>query len=140
MDPKEGLSDEEAARFAWNCHTMRNESVITDLFYGQYKSTINCNQCDRVSVTFDPMSTVMVTIPQGSVTMDFFYLPYNIGQDFINYQGTVTIKANDTMTEFRQKIKETYDINMADYTICIVKENEFKRYLPLNAEFPEDII
>ena len=60
MDPKEDMPDEEAAQDAWNRHLLRNESVISDLFYGQYKSTINCNQCNRLSVTFDPMSTVLV--------------------------------------------------------------------------------
>ena len=34
MDEKEELSEEEAAKDAWNRHLYRNESIITDLFHG----------------------------------------------------------------------------------------------------------
>lgn len=43
MESKEGMSDEEASVDAWNRHLYRNESVITDLFFGQQKSTVTCS-------------------------------------------------------------------------------------------------
>ena len=49
-----GKSDMEASTEAWNKHLLRNDSIIVDLFHGQYKSTIVCSKCQRVSVTFDP--------------------------------------------------------------------------------------
>lgn len=63
MDEKEGIDEETAAKQAWNRHVYRNESVITDLFYGQYKSTVSCSKCDRISTTFDPMMTMLLPIP-----------------------------------------------------------------------------
>jgi len=38
----EGKDDEEASLEAWNRFIYRNESIICDLFYGQYKSTLVC--------------------------------------------------------------------------------------------------
>lgn len=55
--------EESAAREAWNRHLFRNESIITDLFHGQFKSTVSCSKCDLVSVTFDPMMTLALPIP-----------------------------------------------------------------------------
>lgn len=34
MEAIEGLDEEQAATDAWNRHLYRNESIITDLFYG----------------------------------------------------------------------------------------------------------
>ena len=63
MDEKEGLDEEAAASDAWNRHLYRNESIITDLFHGQFKSTVKCSLCDRVSITFNPMMTMLLPIP-----------------------------------------------------------------------------
>jgi ubiquitin C-terminal hydrolase len=54
----DGKSDQEASVESWNKHVYRNESIILDLFFGQYKSQTNCNQCDRISIVFDPFLMV----------------------------------------------------------------------------------
>jgi hypothetical protein len=74
------------------------------------------------------MNTLMVSIPSGSVTLDFFYLPYKLSEGFINQKGSVTMKASDNVGTFRQKILEKYNINVGDYSVCKVSENEFQRY------------
>ena len=40
---------------------MRNQSIIVDLCYGQYKSVLNCPQCKNESVQFDPF--LMCSMP-----------------------------------------------------------------------------
>lgn len=40
----------ELARTCWDQYRSRNDSVIVDLFQGQYRSTVVCPECDRVSV------------------------------------------------------------------------------------------
>ena len=139
-EPSEDLNDEEAAQAAWGQHTLRNGSVVTDLFHGQYKSTINCNQCDRVSVTYDPMSTVMVSIPPAQLKFKFFYLPYTIGEKFHNFTGSVTVKSSDTIGTLRKKIQEKYGIGADRYTISKVTENEFKQFYNCHKSIPEDQI
>lgn len=59
----EGKTDEEASLEAWNKHVYRNESIILDLFHGQYKSTVICSLCKRTSITFDPFLMVALPIP-----------------------------------------------------------------------------
>ena len=39
----------ELARKSWQGYISRNDSVIVDLFQGQYKSTLVCPECQKVS-------------------------------------------------------------------------------------------
>ncbi|CAM0873691.1 unnamed protein product [Alopecurus aequalis] len=50
----DGRSDEEVADEYWANHIARNDSIIVDVCQGQYKSTLVCPICGKVSVTFDP--------------------------------------------------------------------------------------
>ncbi|XP_026448534.1 ubiquitin carboxyl-terminal hydrolase 5-like isoform X1 [Papaver somniferum] len=50
----DGRLDEEVADEYWANHIARNDSIIVDVCQGQYKSTLICPICAKVSVTFDP--------------------------------------------------------------------------------------
>ncbi|KAJ8555940.1 hypothetical protein K7X08_013436 [Anisodus acutangulus] len=50
----DGRADEEVANELWRYHRARNDSVIVDICQGQYKSTLVCPDCNKVSITFDP--------------------------------------------------------------------------------------
>ncbi|PON98373.1 Ubiquitinyl hydrolase [Trema orientale] len=63
----EGRPDEEVAEEHWENHLARNDSIIVDLFHGQYRSTLVCSICSKVSVTFDPF--VYLSLPLPSTTM-----------------------------------------------------------------------
>jgi hypothetical protein len=93
-----------------------------------------------MSVTYDPMSTIMVSIPSGSINMNFFYLPHKIGNDFINKKGSVTLKTTDNIETFRQAVQEKYGLDMANYTVAKVNENEFVKYYSMKLSFPDDLI
>ena len=58
---KKGETDEQCAKRFWECNLKRNDSIITDLFCGQYKSTIVCPECGNINITFDPFNTL--TLP-----------------------------------------------------------------------------
>jgi ubiquitin carboxyl-terminal hydrolase 4/11 len=40
----------ELARKSWEGYLLRNDSVIVDLFQGQYRSTLVCPECSKVCV------------------------------------------------------------------------------------------
>ncbi|KAM7496314.1 hypothetical protein LguiA_020728 [Lonicera macranthoides] len=50
----DGRPDEEVADEYWANHIARNDSIIVDVCQGQYKSTLVCPVCNKISVTFDP--------------------------------------------------------------------------------------
>ncbi|XP_021892460.1 ubiquitin carboxyl-terminal hydrolase 8-like isoform X2 [Carica papaya] len=63
----EGRLDEEIAEEYWRNHLARNDSIIVDLYQGQYRSTLVCPVCKTVSVTFDPF--MYLSLPLPSTTM-----------------------------------------------------------------------
>ncbi|KAK4389635.1 Ubiquitin carboxyl-terminal hydrolase 10 [Sesamum angolense] len=72
----DGRPDEEVADEFWRYHKARNDSVIVDICQGQYKSTLVCPVCDKISVTFDPFMYLSLPLPSTatrSMTITVFY-------------------------------------------------------------------
>jgi ubiquitin carboxyl-terminal hydrolase 4/11/15 len=73
MDPQYILELGETYR---TNHAKRNDSVAMDLFSGFYKNKMECPDCNKVSVTFDPYSLVTVQLPiENTMQHDFTYVP-----------------------------------------------------------------
>ena len=47
----------------WDITMKRDDSVISDLFTGLYKSTLNCPVCHKISITFDPFNNLTLPLP-----------------------------------------------------------------------------
>ncbi|KAH7836981.1 hypothetical protein Vadar_008145 [Vaccinium darrowii] len=62
----DGRPDEEVADEYWANHISRNDSIIVDVCQGQYKSTLVCPACNKISVTFDPF--MYLSLPLQSTT------------------------------------------------------------------------
>lgn len=60
----ENQPDDELSKLSWDNFLKRDNSVITDLLAGQFKSTLHC-PCKRVSLTFDPFMILSVPVPQN---------------------------------------------------------------------------
>ncbi|XP_031475716.1 ubiquitin carboxyl-terminal hydrolase 5 [Nymphaea colorata] len=59
----DGRPDEEVADEYWANHIARNDSIIVDVCQGQYKSTLVCPVCGKVSITFDPFMYLSLPLP-----------------------------------------------------------------------------
>ncbi|KAF8379919.1 hypothetical protein HHK36_027384 [Tetracentron sinense] len=83
-----GRPDEKVADECWQNHKARNDSVIVDVCQGQYKSTLVCPVCSKVSVTFDPFMYLSLPLPSTAtrtMTVTIFYgdgsalpMPYTV--------------------------------------------------------------
>ena len=126
-EEKPNQPEEEAATEAWNKHLLRNESVITDLFHGQFKSTLCCSQCDRVSVTFDPFMTLSLPIPKRKELKDFFFMPYKIQEGYMNYSYKISVGGSDNLRTLRNILTDTYGLNPGSFVIAAVFNNNFMK-------------
>ncbi|MBA0657221.1 hypothetical protein Goklo_009524 [Gossypium klotzschianum] len=63
MKDSDGRPDEEVAAECWKNHKARNDSVIVDVCQGQYKSTLVCPVCSKISITFDPFMYLSLPLP-----------------------------------------------------------------------------
>ncbi|XP_044486865.1 ubiquitin carboxyl-terminal hydrolase 9-like isoform X2 [Mangifera indica] len=76
MKDSDGRPDEEVANECWINHKARNDSLIVDVFQGQYKSTLVCPVCNKISITFDPFMYLTLPLPSTvtrSMTVTVFY-------------------------------------------------------------------
>ena len=58
----ENETDIEASNRWWETHQKRDNSIINDLFSGQYKNTVRCPFCERISITYDQFSCLELPI------------------------------------------------------------------------------
>ncbi|XP_050377387.1 ubiquitin carboxyl-terminal hydrolase 9-like [Argentina anserina] len=108
----DGRPDEEVADECWKNHKARNDSLIVDVCQGQYKSTLVCPVCEKVSITFDPFMYLSVPLPSTvtrSMTVTVLYgdgrglpIPYTVNlikdrcvRDLIEALGTACCLKSD---------------------------------------------
>ncbi|KAL8732088.1 MAG: hypothetical protein Q9166_003042 [cf. Caloplaca sp. 2 TL-2023] len=88
----------QMATKCWEIYKARNDSVITDLFAGMYKSTVVCPVCDKVSIIFDPFNNLTLQLPIENVwSRNIAYYPvhsepFMIGVDIDKNSGFRTLK------------------------------------------------
>ncbi|XP_057422857.1 ubiquitin carboxyl-terminal hydrolase 9-like [Lotus japonicus] len=88
MKDTDGRPDEEVAYECWKNHMARNDSLIVDVCQGQYKSTLVCPVCGKISITFDPFMYLSLPLPSTvtrTMTVTIFYsdgsglpMPYTV--------------------------------------------------------------
>lgn len=62
---------------SWDIYKARNDSVISDLFAGMYKSTVICPACDKVSIIFDPFTNLTLQLPiENNWSRKILYFPF----------------------------------------------------------------
>eukprot|EP00347_Sterkiella_histriomuscorum_P015219 403357853 len=93
--------DEVVAKEFWDGHLQRNMSIIVDLFQGQYRSTLKCPNCNRISVSFDPYMSIPLPIPLN-FTINYFFLHYRIDKKIYRYE--LSVKMSDSMMDVKQLI------------------------------------
>jgi len=123
MNESEGKTDDQASIEAWNKHVYRNESIILDMFHGQFKSTLVCALCNRVSITFDPYLMISLPIPITKFEkIDCFFITYDLNSaTYVNYKFEVTkLRDTDRLDCFRERILELYGVDPNSYLITWV--------------------
>ena len=68
-------TDEQASNRFWKCYLLRENSIIVDLFHGQYKNKVLCPQCKKVSITYEPFVFLSLPIPSEKIIFKYKYFP-----------------------------------------------------------------
>jgi ubiquitin carboxyl-terminal hydrolase 4/11/15 len=115
---KAGESDEEASNRWWNYYKSRENSIIVDLFQGQYKSTIKCSTCGNSSISYDTYMNLGLPIPTKRTQIQIKLLTSNL--NFID----INIKIDDGI-EIKDIIKKAISfINKNNYIEFFRNKNE----------------
>jgi len=114
---------------------MRNDSVIVDLFHGQYRSTITCPECHKVSITYDPYTTVPVPIPNLK-KLDVYYVPH------INVKKTIKlslfISKDALFYDIAHYIERAINEKIGKFRCMIVAKNECVKMVKASDNILED--
>lgn len=138
----------DLAEKTWKSNLLRNDSIITDLFVGMYKSTLECPECNMVSVTFDPYNDITLPLPVNSVWHTKIRLfPQSLPPCIIE----VELPKTATYTDLKNYVSRCVEIDAANLYGCEIFGHQFynnfempdsnSQYLPLQELISEsDII
>ena len=78
--------------------------------HGQFKSTVRCPDCDKLSITFDPYMSISLPIPEIKlVEKEYYWVPYDTSKRCIKH--FFTMKSHEPIKNLRKFIGSSYDVN-----------------------------
>ena len=98
-EKQKGESDEEASKRWWDYYKSRDNSIIMDLFQGQYKSTIKCTQCHNTSISYDTYLNLGLPIPVKNNQSQIKFLTADQNYIELNYNINEDIKLKDIINK-----------------------------------------
>jgi ubiquitin carboxyl-terminal hydrolase 4/11/15 len=130
-------SEAEASNRWWESHLSRENSIIVDLFHGQYKSKITCPQCNRISITYDPFMYLGLPIPQGQFKVQFKFFPLVLENtnDIHSVEFFyMAINEHTTLKEVKESLisKINPSIKMNNLEAILTSDKQFKKRIPNN--------
>ena len=107
LEEQKGNEDDySASKRWWDSYRKREDSIIIDLFHGQFKSKIIGRNCGKSSITYEPFIFLGLPLPQSTEQTLFKYFFGNRCNVFgmnINYRTTIF--------DFKKKATEIMRIN-----------------------------
>ncbi|KAL3626978.1 Ubiquitin carboxyl-terminal hydrolase 8 [Castilleja foliolosa] len=125
----DGRPDEEVADEYWRNHLARNDSIIVDVCQGQYRSTLVCPLCRKVSVTFDPFMYISLPLPSSFMrTMTLTVVKADGSTKPSPF--TVTVPKNGKLEDITQALSTACSLGI-DETILVAEiyNNRIIRFL-----------
>jgi ubiquitin C-terminal hydrolase len=99
-DKKENETEEQASDRWWTSHKSVNDSIIVDLFQGQFKTTIHCSSCDSTYTKYNIFEILDLPIPTKKsqnqiklLTNNGNYIEFNIKIDETTYVKDAILKS-----------------------------------------------
>ena len=129
-------SELDCAKRFWDLHVKLNDSIVTDLFSGLFRSEVTCQNCQYKNITFDPFNTLTLAIPSLRELYSqylFFYIPkYSIRKsckiELVDKKdSSLKILAEETknIKDFKYNLKKLKYIEVDEKKLIkFVDENE----------------
>ena len=127
----------EMADKCWEIYKARNDSVITDLFAGMYKSTVVCPVCTKVSVIFDPFNNLTLQLPVANVwskIITFFPLYSR------PIQVDVDMDKNSTFLELKEYVARKVGVDAKKMVAAEIYKHKFFKMFDDNSTISDQNI
>ena len=126
---------EIAGARAWDTHRKRNNSLVQDCFYGQFKSTCVCPKCEQVSVSFDAFNHVSLELPQENnvrlsmYSLLFFPAPQDGQSCDQPTRFGFELYPTQPIAELKQSLAELVDVQASRIVLCVVANHAIQEML-----------
>ena len=137
------ISEEERFKIQKELYLCRNQSLIADLIYGFYKSTVYCpdEKCQNIVKTFEPFNMIALSLvneaqlrkfeeyqneqnqKMGIKTINVTFIPFKI--HFKPLKFPVKVKKEMDLFTFKQKIEKITGFHKNSFDIYKMQGNEF---------------
>lgn len=119
------LPDEVKSKIEWNNYLRRNQSILVDLFYGQFKSTVTCSECKKSCIDFNIFSSLSVNLKNINKKVNSEEISNKIDKLNLNSRENSGIKnSNKTNVEEDKENKSTNKKNENSSDKIIFNRNE----------------
>jgi len=71
------------------------------------------------------MMTILLPIPAKKKNFETYYLPYNIGEGYINKSIEFQMKESESIKSLREHFETEYGIDKGSYVITMVHHQQF---------------
>ncbi|KAI5560173.1 hypothetical protein BDE02_16G028800 [Populus trichocarpa] len=125
----DGRPDEEVADEYWASHIARNDSIIVDVCQGQYKSTLVCPECNKISVTFDPFMYLSLPL-QSTTTRSMTVTVFTCDGSALPFACTVTVPKQGRCRDLMNALSCACSLkNSEELKLAEVRNHLFQRFL-----------
>ncbi|KAL6549259.1 ubiquitin-specific protease [Orobanche hederae] len=125
----DGRPDEEVADEYWANHTARNDSIIVDVCQGQYKSTLVCPVCNKVSVTFDPFMYLSLPL-QSSTSRTMTVTVFTCDGSALPAAYTVTVPKQGRCRDLSQALSNACSLQLNEkFLLAEIRGHLIYRFL-----------
>ncbi|XP_043250566.1 ubiquitin carboxyl-terminal hydrolase 8-like [Colletes gigas] len=89
------------AEEAWDKAMNSQKSIISDLFFGQLRSTITCSFCKQISTTYETFNSLTTSLPHSNrCTLNDCILRFVTGQKVVGWKCPKCQTAREAMKKF----------------------------------------
>lgn len=114
-------NETEALKRIHDAYLLRNNSIVTDLFQGYYKSTITCLECHSSTIHYEPFLTVELPIPLIR-KVDVYLIHVNEFKD--NLCLSIYVPEEALFFDLPVFLNRYLQEKLENYRFLIVKNNE----------------
>ena len=148
-DIDSNLSDEEIYNIKKNIYLCRNQSFISDLICGFFKSTLFCPEknCKNIKKSFEPFNMISLSLVNeaelrkiealqeeqnkklGIKILTITFIPFKLSLKPLNFK--IRIKKDTDVFTFKKKVETLTKFNMNSFEIYKIQGTE---YLPMKPD------
>ena len=127
-EQKSTENDVQASQRSLNCNLQRDDSIIFDLFNGQFQNIIKCLNCENIKKSYEPFINISLPIP---VKHNFYIIKFftHLKCKYI----TMNINSETTLYDLIQKAINYIEPEIFETWKNIKGDNSYKNLLLFNS-------